>query len=69
MLGQLVVAATSLTLRLPPLPHQQRQFLAFQVGQQPQLGLDLVAGLLGHVHAVNLAWWLEGDCRAGLIAG
>jgi len=38
-----------LLFRLPPLPHQQFQFLPLKLSQQPQQGLDLLAGHLGQV--------------------
>ena len=56
-------------LRLPPLPHQQIQFLTLKLGQQPQQGLHFFQGHLGQVHAASLAWWVMGVYQVGLTAG
>jgi len=57
-----------LPLRLPPLPHNQFQFLPLHIGQQPEQGLLFFQGHPGQVHAGSLAQWAVGACQAGLIA-
>ena len=56
-------------LRLPPLPHNQFQFLALKLSQQLQQGLHFFQGHLGQVHAASLARRVVGVCQACLIAG
>jgi hypothetical protein len=53
-----------LPLSLAPLQQKQSQFSPLAFGQQAHECLDLLAGHLGNVHAVRMAWCTVGVCQA-----
>ena len=58
----------SLTLGLPPLQHEQGQFMMLPLSWHLEQCLDFRGGhsLVG-VHAASLARWVVGVCQAGLM--